>query len=205
MQARPATLSSAFSNAEHEPGFYIIGSGVYQIMRTTILLFALFLSALSLQGSPGMDIKIDPDLQGKLRHFEAELESLRQEHHLSSLSAAVVKDHEVVWLKGLGKATPDTAFEVSGLQRRPDKPWTVRDLAQFDVISDRGAILEMRPYLAWHVEESGGNRLQWSAERETGGSMLYLKVPGKRLTLILMADGDLERTPFTDAFLKTFA
>jgi hypothetical protein len=173
-------------------------------MRTVILLVVLALPALSLQGSPGMDIKIDPDLQGKLRHFEAELESLRQEHHLSGLSAAVVKDHEVVWLKGLGRATPDTVYPVTSLQRRPDKPWTVRDLAQFDVVVDRGAILEKRPYLAWHVEESGGTRLQWSAESEAGGSMLYLKVPGRRLTLILAADGEMERTRFTEAFLKTF-
>lgn len=173
-------------------------------MRTVILLLALALPALSLQGSPGMDIKIDPELQGKLRHLEAELESLRQEQHLSSLSAAVVKDQEVIYLKGLGRATPDTHYGVSGLQRRPDKPWTVRDLAQLDVITDRGAILERRPYLAWHMEESGGHRLQWSAESEEEGSLLYLKIPSKRLTLIVLADGEMERSPFTEAFLKTF-
>jgi len=173
-------------------------------MRTVILLLALAFPALSLQGSPGMDIKIDPELKGKLRHLEAELESLRKGQHLSGLSAAVVKDQEVVYLKGLGRATPDTHYGVSGLQRKPDKPWTVRDLAQLDVITDRGAILERRPYLAWHVEESGGDRLQWSAESEEEGSLLYLKVPGKRLTLILLADGTMERSPFTEAFLKTF-
>jgi hypothetical protein len=151
-----------------------------------------------------MDIKIDPELKGKLRHLEAELESLRQEQHLSGLSAAVVKDQEVIYLKGLGHATPDTHYGVSGLQRRPDKPWTARDLAQLDVITDRGAILERRPYLAWHVEESGGDRLQWSAESEKEGSLLYLKVPGKRLTLIVLADGEMEKSPFTEAFLKTF-
>jgi hypothetical protein len=173
-------------------------------MRTLILLLALALPALSLQGSPGMNVKIDPELKGKLQNLEKELESLRQEQHLSSLSAAVVKDQEVVYLKGLGRATPDTHYEVSGLQRRPDKPWTVRDLAQLDVITDRGAILEKRPYLAWHVEDAGGARLQWSAENEEDGSLLYLKVPAKRLTLILLADGGMERAPFTEAFLKTF-
>jgi hypothetical protein len=173
-------------------------------MRTVILLLVLALPALSLQGSPGMDIKIDPELKGKLRHLEEELESLRREQHLSGLSAAVVKDQEVIYLKGLGHATPDSHYGVSGLQRRPDKPWTVRDLAQLDVIADRGAILERRPYLAWHVEESGGDRLQWSAESEEGGSLLYLKVPAKRLTLILLADGEMKKSPFTEAFLKTF-
>lgn len=173
-------------------------------MRTIILLLALAFPALSLQGSPGMDIKIDPELKGKLRHLETELESLRREQGLSSLSAALVKDQEVVYLKGLGRATPDTHYGVSGLQRPPAKPWTVRDLAQFDVITDRGAILERRPYLAWHVEGSGDDRFQWSAENEEGGSLLYLKVPGKRLTLILLADGEMAREPFTAAFLKTF-
>jgi len=65
--------------------------------------------------------------------------------------------------------------------------------------------VERRPYLAWHAEESGGERLHWSAENEPEGSLLYLRVPAKRLTLILLADGEMERAPFTEAFLKIFA
>ena len=174
-------------------------------MKAFLLLLALALPALSLQGSSAVDIKIDPDLQKKLQRFETALDGLRQERHISNLSAALVIDGEVVYLKGLGRASPDTHFGVSGLQRRPDKPWTVRDLAQLDVITSRGAIVERRPYLAWHSEESGGERLHWSAENEPEGSLLYLKVPAKRLTLILLADGEMERAPFTEAFLKIFA
>lgn len=151
-----------------------------------------------------MDVKIDPDLQAKLQQLEGRLEELRREQHLSGLSAALVKDREVVYLKGLGEATPETHYGVSGLQRRPDKPWTVRDLAQLDVLTDRGAILEKRPYLAWHVEDSGGSRLQWSAESGSEGSLLYLKVPARRLTLIVLANGSIDRVPFVEAFLKIF-
>jgi CubicO group peptidase (beta-lactamase class C family) len=162
-----------------------------------------------------MEIRIDPDLQAKLKGFEARLEALRQEQRIAGLSVAIVKDHEIIYLKGLGSAgdgrpaTPDTAYPVPSLKRHPGQPpWTVRDLARLDVVLDRGGVPEKKPYLAWHIEESGGTRLQWFAERGKGASALYLKVPEKRLTLILLANGDLEgdllKSPFTQSFLKTF-
>jgi len=159
-----------------------------------------------------MEIRIDPDLQAKLKGFEARLEALRQEQRIAGLSVAIVKDHEIIYLKGLGvsgknagPATPDTAYPVSSLKRSPGQPpWTVRDLARLDVVLDRGGIPEKKPFLTWHFEESGGTRLQWFAERGKGASALYLKVPEKKLTLILLANGDLKRTPFTQSFLKTF-
>jgi hypothetical protein len=163
-----------------------------------------------------MEMRIDPDLQAKLKGFEAQLEALRQEQHIGGLSVAVVKDREIIYLKGLGvsgknarPATPDTAYPVPSLKRSPGQPpWTVRDLARLDVVLDRGGIPEKKPYLDWRFEESGGTRLQWFAERGKGASALYLKVPEKRLTLILLANGDLEgdfpKSPFTQDFLKAF-
>jgi CubicO group peptidase (beta-lactamase class C family) len=163
-----------------------------------------------------MEIRIDPDLQAKLKGFEARLEALRQEQRIAGLSVAVVKDHEIIYLKGLGvsgknagPATPDTAYPVPSLKRHPGQPpWTVRDLARLDVVLDRGGIPEQKPFLTWHFEESGGTRLQWFAERGKGASALYLKVPEKKLTLILLANGDFEgdllKSPFTQSFLKTF-
>jgi hypothetical protein len=163
-----------------------------------------------------MEIRIDPDLQTKLKGFEARLEALRQEHHIGGLSVAIVKDHEIIYLKGLGvsgknaePATPDTAYPVPSLKRHPGQPpWTVRDLARLDVVLDRGGVPEQKPFVTWHFEESGGTRLQWFAEHGKTASALYLKVPEKKLTLILLANGDFEgdlpKSPFTQSFLKTF-
>lgn len=180
-------------------------------MRTLLAVLLLSLVAAPATVASQMEIRIDPDLQGKLKGFEARLEALRQEHHIGGLSVAIVKDHEIIYLKGLGSAgdgrpaTPDTAYPAPSLKRSPGQsPWTVRDLARLDVVLDRGGVPEKKPYLAWHFEESGGTRLQWFAERGKGASALYLKVPEKRLTLILLANGDLEKTPFTRSFLDTF-
>jgi hypothetical protein len=157
-----------------------------------------------------MEIRIDPDLQGKLQRFEAQLEALRKEGHIPGLSAAIVRNQEVIYLKGLGSApdgqpaTPDAVYPVRSLARPSGHPWTVRDLAMLDVVLDRGGIPEIKPYLAWHTEGSGGTRLQWAWERGQAASVLYLKAPARGLTLILLAGGEIEKDPFAAAFSKTF-
>lgn len=181
------------------------------IMRTLLAALTLFLMTAPMVLSMQMEIQIDPDLQAKLKGFEARLEALRQEQRIAGLSVAIVKDREIIYLKGLGSAgdgrpaTPDTAYPVPSLKRSPGQPpWTVRELARLDVVLDRGGVPEKKPYLNWHFEESGGTRLQWFAERGKGASALYLKVPEKKLTLILLANDAFEKTPFTQSFLKTF-
>jgi hypothetical protein len=157
-----------------------------------------------------MEIRIDPDLQGKLQRFEAQLEALRKEGQLPGLSAAVVMNQQVVYLKGLGSAsdgqpaTPDTVYPVRSLARPSGHPWTVRDLAGLDVLLDRGGIPEIKPYLAWHAEGSGDARLRWAWDHGQAASVLYLKAPARKLTLILLANGEIEKAPFADAFMKTF-
>jgi hypothetical protein len=157
-----------------------------------------------------MKIHVDPDLQGKLQELETRLDALRQEHHLPALSVAVVKGQEVVYLKGLGTAsdgrtaTPDTAYTVPSMNRLAGQTWTVRDLAHLDVVIGRGGIAESRPYLAWHSEGSGDTRLQWSSVCEKDGSVLYLKAPERGLALILLANGPVEKGPFSEVFVKTF-
>jgi hypothetical protein len=157
-----------------------------------------------------MEMRIDPDLQGRLQRFEAQLEALRQEQHLPGLSVAVVKNQEVVYLKGLGSAsdgqsaTPDTVYPVRSLIRPFGHPWTVRDLAGLDVVLDRGGVPELQPYFMWYVEDSGGTRLQWAWEHEKAGSVFCLKAREKRLTLILVANGEIEKDPFAAAFRKAF-
>jgi hypothetical protein len=157
-----------------------------------------------------MEMRIDPDLQGRLVRFEAQLEALRQEQQVPGLSVAIVKNQEVIYLKGLGSAsdgesaTPDTVYPVRSLIRPFGHPWTVRDLARLDVVLDRGGVPEIQPYFAWRVEDSGGTRLQWAWEHEKSGSVLCLKAREKRLTLILVASGELDKAPFAAAFTKTF-
>jgi hypothetical protein len=157
-----------------------------------------------------MEIQIDPNLQEKLRRFEAELETLRKEHQISGLSVAVVRNQEVVYMKGLGSApdggsvTPDTVYPIPSLNRPVGDPWTVRDLAKLDILLDRGSIVEVQPYLAWHGEDSGGTRIRSAWEHEKTGSVLCLKARDKRLTMILVANGEVDKAPFAAAFTKTF-
>ncbi len=105
---------------------------------------------------------------------------------------------------------------------------TVRDLAAFDLALDGGKLLEPAlreemwtpagaaiPYgLGWFVTEVAGERVVWHTGLWEGAySALYLKVPARRYTLILLANSDglrwesrlneavLERSPFARAFL----
>jgi hypothetical protein len=186
------------------------------LLTTLAAAVAIALTAFAVQKSQSapksgpMEIQIDPDLQARLQRFEAELESLRKEHQISGLSVAVVRNQEVIYMKGLGSApdggsaTPDTIYPVPSLNRPVGSPWTVRDLAKLDVLLDRGGIVEVQPSLAWHGEDSGGTRLQSAWEHEKTGSVLCLKAREKRLTMILVASGEVEKAPFAAAFTKTF-
>ncbi len=186
------------------------------LFTTLAATIAIALTAFALQKSQfapksgPMEIQIDPDLQARLQRFEAELETLRKEHQISGLSVAIVRNQEVVYIKGLGSApdggsaTPDTVYPVPSLNRPVGAPWTVRDLARLDVLLDRGGIVEVQPYLAWHGEDSGGTRIQSAWEHEKTGSVLCLKAREKRLTMILVAGGEIEKAPFAAAFTKTF-
>lgn len=112
---------------------------------------------------------------------------------------------------------------------------TARDLARFDMALTRGALLSAAsratmwtagrspsgaalPYgLGWFVEEHQGEQLLWHTGLWEGQySALYLKVPARKLTLILLANSDglrwdnrldeggAVRSPFVMAFLDAF-
>ena len=111
---------------------------------------------------------------------------------------------------------------------------TVRDLAKFDAAIDRHVFLEPKtqelawtpfvsnagqplPYgLGWFVEEYRGQRLIWhTGNWGTGFSAMYLKVPEKNLSLILLANSEaladgfyfpssVETNPFVCSFLRHF-
>lgn len=109
------------------------------------------------------------------------------------------------------------------------------DLARFDIALTRGRLLRPEsiramwtpgrspsgaplPYgLGWFLAAPFGEPLVWHTGLWEGAySALYLKVPGRRLTLILLANSDglrwearpdeaaIERSPFATAFLAAF-
>jgi CubicO group peptidase (beta-lactamase class C family) len=112
---------------------------------------------------------------------------------------------------------------------------TVRDLARFDLALDGGRLLSAAsraamwspgrsssgrtlPYgLGWFVEDYRGERLLWhSGWWEKAWSALYLKIPARHLTLILLANSEglwwdnpldgaeVEKSPFAAAFFAAF-
>ncbi len=112
---------------------------------------------------------------------------------------------------------------------------TVLDLAKFDLALDGGKLLSPAsvrqmmtpahnaagaalPYgLGWFLQEHRGHRLAWHSGLWEGKySALYLKIPDRRLTMILLANSDglwwnnpldkaeVERSPFAAAFLARF-
>lgn len=113
---------------------------------------------------------------------------------------------------------------------------TVEDLARYDIALDTGALASravmeklftpavtsegsVLPYaFGWYVQEYHGERLIWHSGRdeEAGFSALYLKVPERGLTLILLANGEglrwenpldgaeVQKSAFARAFLSRF-
>jgi CubicO group peptidase (beta-lactamase class C family) len=113
---------------------------------------------------------------------------------------------------------------------------TVEDLARFDIALDTGVLLSpalrrklftpavapdgtVLPYAyGWYVQQYRGETLYWHGgwDEEAGFSALYLKVPERDLTLILLANGEglywgkpldegsVEGSPFARAFLDQF-
>jgi CubicO group peptidase (beta-lactamase class C family) len=112
---------------------------------------------------------------------------------------------------------------------------TVLDLAKFDIALDGGKLISpasvrqmmtpMRnaagtalPYgLGWFIQDYHGHKLVWhSGWWEKAYSALYLKVPDRHLTMILLANSEgvwwdnpldkaeVEKSPFAAAFLERF-
>jgi CubicO group peptidase (beta-lactamase class C family) len=143
------------------------------------------------------------------------------------------------------KAQPYHVDTTGALVRSPEPPpqgdgaaggvvSTASDMARFDIALDDGRLVSaasreamwtpgrgpsgaVLPYgLGWFVKDVGGHRVVWHTGLWEGAySALYLKVPDRRLTLILLANSDglrwdtrldeaaIERSPFARAFLTS--
>jgi CubicO group peptidase (beta-lactamase class C family) len=92
---------------------------------------------------------------------------------------------------------------------------TVRDLARLDAAFDRDTLVRSESFelawtnptgadgrslphgLGWFVQSYNGRRIVWQfGERGDGYSALYLKIPDRELTLILLANSDGLSAPF---------
>ena len=127
---------------------------------------------------------------------------------------------------GRGRATR-AQFPVHPMDASMGVVSTVRDLARFDDALDDGILLdpEMLAYmrtgaqpgtpvgLGWFVQAYNGERLVWHFGVVPGAySSLFLKVPSRNLTLILLANSDGLSAPFalergdvtTSLFAKLF-
>jgi CubicO group peptidase (beta-lactamase class C family) len=133
-----------------------------------------------------------------------------------------------------GKATR-SEVPVSGIDAATGMVSTVRDLARLDAALDAGVLVDAESLaaawtntlssagaplptgLGWFVQAYNGERLVWQFGLTTGAySSLVMKVPARRLTLILLAnsdglnatpslaEGDVTASPFARLFLKFF-
>ncbi|MDR7136102.1 CubicO group peptidase (beta-lactamase class C family) [Lysobacter niastensis] len=157
-----------------------------------------FLDPLSMDDSvPGPDLADDADKWPMLG--EANLERYRKVLARSARPYTYYGDGEVV----LTTYPPADFWASAGLVS------TVRDLSKYDVAIDRHALLgkamltrawtpvrsstgEPLPMgLGWYATAYRGERLVWHyGHWGTGFSALYLKIPARKLTLILLANSE---------------
>jgi CubicO group peptidase (beta-lactamase class C family) len=153
-----------------------------------------------------------------LARYEDTLERMARPYHVDAGGAPRVSQYDD------GTATASTGL-IS----------TVRDLARLDIAFDRGTLVRRRAFelawtaptgadgrslphgLGWFVQSYNGRRVVWQfGQRADGYSALYLKIPDRDLTLILLAnsdgltapfrlaDGDVTKSLFARLFLSLF-
>lgn len=154
---------------------------------------------------PGPDLEL-PDAEAALL-FENEDDRLR----LQAVLARIAKPYKTE--KG---RTVASVFPVRGLDAVGGVVSTVRDLARFDqaltddilLTDDALTVAWSTPYslegkalphgFGWFVQIYNGERVVWQFGRYPGAaSALYIKVPERRLTFILLANTDALASPLT--------
>jgi CubicO group peptidase (beta-lactamase class C family) len=95
---------------------------------------------------------------------------------------------------GVESTVEDVAKLTIGLETGKLMP---RTLASTMFQPGRGAGGRSHPYgLGWFVQPIAGQQIRWQAGSEAGGSSLVLSVPGRRLTLVILARGGRLNAPF---------
>jgi CubicO group peptidase (beta-lactamase class C family) len=189
--ARYAKLATAVDGCTARP---------YRLALATELLDRLAM----VDSVPGQDLTAD--LAGPLSLFE-EAERVR---YLAILQR-VAKPYRV---DRNGRSTPST-YPANGLDASGGLVSTVRDLARFDQAHTEELLLspdmlaaawtphvapggrELRQGLGWFVQPYNGERIVWQFGQYTDAtSSLIIKVPGRGLTLFLLANSDGLTAPY---------
>lgn len=145
--------------------------------------------------------------------------ALATPYHLDSLGTLVASEPPALQGDGAGGGVISTAndlarFDIALTQGRLISP------ASMDAMwtAGRGPKGEALPYgLGWFVSSVGGEQVVWHTGLWEGAySALYLKIPARQLTLILLANSDglrwdarldeaaIPRSPFATAFFTAF-
>lgn len=147
---------------------------------------------------PGRDLeaigRTDHDYfdDGKLRAYESVLNRLATPYRVERSGRSSRSDYpaeSVTAATGLVSTVRDLAqFDLAlddNVLLRPD----LRQIAWTNVTTRGGAALPMG--LGWFVQTYNGERLIWQVGNvRDAGSSLLLKIPGRHLTLIMLANGD---------------
>lgn len=141
----------------------------------------------------------DPFAQS-LATFEVELEAVRQELKIPGMSAAVVKDGQLVWARGLGfadiekqvPATPDTPYELASvtktsaavviMQLVQEGKLSLDDpVSRYGVLLPEGDKVLVRHLLSHTSEGTPGARYQYNGDRYALLSQVVLAATGRSL------------------------
>lgn len=182
--ARFGLLSSVAQDCAGHPFQRAVAEGVFDFlgMRDSV-------PGRDLAGIGALDAAYFDD--GKLRAYESVLGRLATPYRVDRAGRATRSDYPggtVTAATGLVSTVRDLAlFDIAlddNLLRRD-----FREIAWTNVTTSNGAALPMG--LGWFVQTYNGERLIWQLGNvRDAGSSLLLKVPGRNLTLIMLANGD---------------
>ena len=170
-----------------------IGSGCFSLL--TIGLVIVLLVGCGTPAPKPAEVNAEPWNQ-----FEAELESLRQQMKIPGMSAAVVKDGQLVWTRGLGyadienhvPATPETPYHLASvtktfaaviiMQLVQEGKLSLDDpVSRYGVNLPEGDKVLVRHLLSHTSEGTPGQRYQYNGARYGQLSQVVLAATGRSL------------------------
>jgi CubicO group peptidase (beta-lactamase class C family) len=164
-----------------------------------LVVFALALVGCSTPAGAPATVTPEP-LAQTLASFEVELDALRQELKIPGLSAAVVKDGQVVWARGLGfadvenriSATPETPYHLASvtkpfaatviMQLVQDGKLSLDDpVARYGVTLPEGDAVTVRHLMSHTSAGTPGTSFQYDGARYGLLSQVVLAATGRSL------------------------
>jgi CubicO group peptidase (beta-lactamase class C family) len=171
------------------------------IARRFFLAVVLALALVGCSAPAGAPATVTPEsLAQTLASFEVELDALRQELKIPGLSAAVVKDGQLVWARGLGfadvenriPATPETPYHLASvtkpfaatviMQLVEDGKLSLDDpVSRYGVTLPEGDAVTVRHLMSHTSEGAPGTRFQYNGTRYGLLSQVVLAATGRSL------------------------